>query len=149
MTFRKSAEEKAAKKEAQERAAAETAAAAAKARQQAAFLASPIGQATTAKEHRQGFFEVQLTVGSSQRSTSVFDAAGSTSGTSSAVSHAGTLAGIEAVGWRLEHVGYGFMITGEASHDRVFGAGETIAVNGQTVGIYLFRNTDVTQPAPL
>ena len=144
MTFRKSAEEKAAEQEAQERAAAETAAAAAKARQQAAFLASPIGQATTAKEHRQGFFEVQLTVGSSQRSTSVFDAAGSTSGTSSAVSHAGTLAGIEAVGWRLEHVGYVFMITGESSHDRVFGAGENIAVNGQTVGIYLFRNTDVT-----
>jgi hypothetical protein len=34
------------------------------------------------------------------------------------------------------------VITGESSHDRVFGAGENIAVTGQTVGIYLFRNTD-------
>lgn len=97
----------------------------------------------TAKEQHQGFFEVQLIVGSSQRSTSVFDPAGSTSGTSRTVSHAGTLAGIEAVGWRLEHVGYVFIVTGEASHDRVFGAGENIAVTGQTVGIYLFRNTDM------
>jgi hypothetical protein len=138
LPFHKSAEEQAAEQAERER---ELAAAAA-ARQQAAFLASPIGQATTAKEQQQGFFEVQLTVGSSQRSTSVFDSAGSTSGSSTTVSHAGTLAGIEAVGWRLEHVGYVFIITGESSHQRVFGSGDNIAVNGQMVGIYLFRNTD-------
>jgi hypothetical protein len=33
------------------------------------FLTSPIGQATTAKEQGQGFFEIQLEVGSSQRDT--------------------------------------------------------------------------------
>ncbi len=144
MALRKSADERAAEQAAREREEREAAQEAERARERRAYLASPVGQAITAKEQRQGFFEIQLTVGSSQRSTSVFDAAGATSGSSKTVSHAGTLASIEAVGWRLEHVGYVFIVTGEASHDRMFGAGENIAVNGQTVGIYLFRNTDRT-----
>lgn len=144
MALRKSAEERASEQAAREREAAAAEAAAAEARARKTFLASPVGQATTAKEQRQGFFEIQLTVGSSQQHTSVFDVAGSTSDASRTVSHAGTLANIEAIGWRLEHVGYVFIVTGEATHDRMFGAGENVAVNGKTVGIYLFRNTDLT-----
>jgi hypothetical protein len=40
--------------------------------EKAEFLASPVGQATTAKEQGQGFFEIQLQVGSSQRDRTVW-----------------------------------------------------------------------------
>jgi hypothetical protein len=56
-------------------------------------------------------------------------------------SSAASLGEIEKLGWRLEHVGYYFMITGETSTDRVFVSGEATAVSGVTVGVYLFRNT--------
>jgi len=57
-------------------------------------------------------------------------------------SHAGTLAAIEAVGWKLEHVGYIFMMTGESSRDKFMASGQQTAVSGKTIGIYLFRNVD-------
>jgi hypothetical protein len=57
--------------------------------------------------------------------------------TSSAI----TLGEIEKVGWRLEHAGYHFMITGETSTSRVFLSGEATAISGVTIGVYLFRNT--------
>jgi hypothetical protein len=41
--------------------------------------------------------------------------------------------------WHLEHVGYYFMITREATTGRVLG-GDATAVNGVTIGVYLFRN---------
>ena len=53
----------------------------------------------------------------------------------------GTLGEIERLGWRLEHAGYFFMITGETSTARVFVSGDNTAVSGVTVGVYLFRNT--------
>ena len=54
---------------------------------------------------------------------------------------------IESLGWRLEHAGYFFMITGETSTARVFNSGEATAVSGVTVGVYLFRNTALTPSA--
>jgi hypothetical protein len=45
------------------------------------------------------------------------------------------------LGWRLEHTGYYFMITGETSTDRMFVSGEATAISGITMGVYLFRNT--------
>jgi hypothetical protein len=56
--------------------------------------------------------------------------------------HAGTLSAIEAIGWKFEHAGYIFMITGESSRDRIMATGERTTVSGQTVGIYLFRRVD-------
>jgi hypothetical protein len=145
MAFGKSPEEKAAEQAAKEQQAIEAArqqAAAAQAKAQQDFLAGPIGQATTAKQGKQGFFEVQLTVGSSQRVSSIFNSDPTGSGSNRTATHAGTLAAIESVGWHLEHVGYIFMITGESSSDRILGTGQNTAVSGETVGIYLFRNTD-------
>jgi hypothetical protein len=52
-----------------------------------------------------------------------------------------TLGEIEKLGWRLEHAGYFFMITGESSTQRVFASGDNTAVSGAAVGVYLFRNT--------
>jgi len=103
---------------------------------------SPVGQATAAKEAGQGFFEIQLEVGSSQRDSTIFGGNNDTSGATRTTSHAGTLAAIEAVGWKLEHVGYVFMVTSESSRNKFLATGQQVAVSGQTVGIYLFRNAN-------
>jgi hypothetical protein len=106
-------------------------------RQREAFLASPVGAATVAMEAGQPFFEIQLEVGSHTGSAGF----GSTDGRRSTASSAVTLGEIEKLGWRLEHAGYYFMITGETSTARVFVSGEATAISGVTVGVYLFRNT--------
>jgi hypothetical protein len=105
-------------------------------------LASPIGQATTAKEQGQGFFEIQLKVGSSQRDSTIFGSNNTSIGQTKTQTHAGTLAAIEAIGWQLEHVGHVFVVTSESSRDKFLRTGQQTAVSGDTIGIYLFRNID-------
>jgi hypothetical protein len=140
----KSAEERAAERqerEAEEARAsqerAEQARLAGEQRERAAFLASPLGAATAAMEAGQAFFEIQMEVGR-HTGTAGFGAA---DGRHSTASSATTLGEIEKLGWRLEHAGYYFMITGETSTDRVFVTGQATAVSGVTIGVYLFRNS--------
>jgi hypothetical protein len=106
-------------------------------RKHAAFLATPVGAATAAKEAGQQFFEAQLEVGGHIGTAG----SGSTDGRRTASSSAAILGEIENVGWRLEHAGYFYMVTSETSSDRVFLTGQATAVSGVTVGVYLFRNT--------
>src|SRR5262249_59479334 len=126
-------------KNAEERAAARREREAAEAREQAtqaeqarvaeeqrkrdAFLSTPVGAATAAKEAGQPFFEIQLKVGSHTGKAGF----GSTDGRRTTASSATTLGEIEKLGWRLEHAGYYFMITGETSTSRVFMSGEATA----------------------
>ena len=140
----KSAEERAAARrereatEAREQAAlAEEARLEEEERQREEFLATPVGAATAAMEAGEAFFEVQLEVGSHLGSAGF----GSIDGHHSVSSSASTLGEIERLGWRLEHTGYFFMITGETSTARVFVSGDNTAISGVTVGVYLFRNT--------
>lgn len=140
----KSAEERAAARrereaeEAREQAAlAEEAQLEEEERRREEFLATPVGAATAAMEEGETFFEVQLEVGSNIGSAGF----GSIDGRHSVSSSASTLGMIEQLGWRLEHAGYFFMITGESSTQRVFATGDNTAVSGVTVGVYLFRNT--------
>lgn len=111
-----------------------------KARQ--AFLLSPVGQASTARDQGQGFFEIQLQVGSSQRDSTVFGGNNTNISRTSTTPHTGTLAAIEAVGWRLEHVGHVFVVTSESSRDKFLASGQQTAVSGITMGVYLFRAAD-------
>jgi len=133
--FKKSDEERAEEKAALEASKAKQKAEA----QHRAWLSTPLGMATSAKEAGNGFFEIELEIGSSKRSVSF--------GTSDFGQHrksdfSGLLSQIEDVGWKLEHVGYYFMITGETSRDKFLASGQNTAVNGKTMGVYLFRNTD-------
>ena len=138
MAFGKTAEQKVADEtqKAAERAAKE------QERARREFLASPIGQATTAKEQTQGFFEIQLKVGSSQRDSTVWGTNNTNISQNKTETHAGTLSAIEAIGWRLEHVGHVFVVTSESSRDKLLSTGQQTAVSGDTIGIYLFRNID-------
>jgi hypothetical protein len=145
----KSAEEKEAerrKREAEEAieqaARAEQAKAAEEKRRRDAFVATPVGAATAAKEAGEPFFELQLRVGH-HTGTAGF---GSTDGRHTTASSAATLGEIEKLGWRLEHTGYYFMLTGETSTARVFASGDATAISGVTIGVYLFRNTAPSGP---
>lgn len=144
----KSAEEREAARRAREAeearskaARAEQAKAAEEKRRHEAFLATPIGAATAAKEAGQRFFEIQLEVAAHTGSAGFGSADGRRTISSSAI----TLAEIEKVGWHLEHAGYYFMVTGQTSTDRVFRTGEATAVSGVTIGVYLFRNTELRE----
>jgi hypothetical protein len=59
----------------------------------------------------------------------------------STASSAETLAAIEDIGWRLEHASYFYMITTETASQGPFRTGDDTAVNGVTIGVYLFRST--------
>jgi hypothetical protein len=140
----KSAEEREAERKAREAeearaqaASAEQAKAAEEQRKRDALMATPVGAATAAKEAGQPFFEIQLEVGGHAGSAGFGSVTGRRTTSSSAV----TLGEIEKLGWRLEHAGYYFMITGETSTARVFATGDATAVSGVTVGTYLFRNS--------
>jgi hypothetical protein len=117
----------------------------AEARRRAEWLATPVGMASAAKEAGQTFIELQLEVGG-HLGTADF---GSARGQRSQRSSAAILAEVEQVGWRLEHAGYFFMVTGESSTERMFLSGQNTAVSGVTVGVYLFRNTDSPASAPV
>lgn len=108
-------------------------------RQRQAYLASPVGAATAARDAGEQFFELQLHVRNQQGQVSF----GAVKTSGSMTSSASTLAEVEAVGWHLEHASYYFAVTGQSSAERVFGSGENTAVTGVTVGAYLFRRTAV------
>ena len=116
--------------------------AAAESRRQA-FLASPVGAATAARDAGERFFELQHDVRSQQGQASF----GGVTSTGSVTSSATVLAEIEALGWHLEHASYYFAVTGQSSTEKVFLSGENTAVTGVTVGAYLFRRAAVTQDA--
>jgi hypothetical protein len=40
------------------------------------------------------------------------------------------------------------MVTGQTSTDRMFVSGEATAINGVTMGVYLFRNTAPSDSVP-
>lgn len=139
-----SAEEKEAKRQAklaeqaaEQRAEEERQRAAAAERAARQYAASPAGRAAAAKEAGERFFEIQLEVGEHVGYASL----GTAGGEKSYGSSARALGEIEALGWRLEQVGYYFMLTGETSTAQFFGSGQNTAVSGVTVGVYLFRNT--------
>ena len=102
-----------------------------------AWLQTPIGMATSAKEAGNGFFEIELEIGSSKRTVSFGSA---DFGSHKKSDFTGLLSQIENIGWKLEHVGYYFMITGETSRDKFLASGQNTAINGKTMGVYLFRN---------
>ena len=145
--FKSSEEKEAERKEREAQKAREEAEAAQRAkdaeerRKRAAFLATPVGAATAAKEAGHRFLEIQLKVGGHE-GTAGF---GSTTSSHSTQSSAATLEEIERLGWRLEHASYFFMITREVSTDRFMATGESTAISGVTMGVYLFRNANVAE----
>lgn len=104
--------------------------------ERARWLASPVGRATAAMQAGQRFLELQLEVGERRANASW----GSATTEASVSSSAEVLAEVESLGWRLEHASYFHVVTGQSSTERVFLSGQEVAVQGVTMGAYLFRN---------
>lgn len=111
--------------------------AAADARADAAFAATPVGQATQARADGQAFFQIELQI------STLSGAKSSLGSSTNSLKHTGgrpdVLGQIEEVGWHLEHVGYVFIETGATTTNRVLSTGQGTVTRGDVVGVYLFR----------
>jgi len=105
------------------------------------WLLSPEGRAATAKDRGDGFFEIELELGRSNRDVSFGTA---DTGSYSRSTYTDVLSAIESAGWLLIQAGYYFMPTGESSRDKFLASGQNVAINGKSMGVYLFRNSDRT-----
>jgi hypothetical protein len=102
------------------------------------YLASPVGQADTARQRGDRFFQVSLKE-SEVKGTST-DWIFSQSTTTTKVHGATDVLGqIEELGWHLEHVGYVFVETGGADRNKAFSGGAVTRTDGYVQGTYLFR----------
>lgn len=135
-------------KQAQREAAAKAKDEAAKAKEEAAFWSSPQGRARAAMQAGQKLFQITLPVSTTEKAwfgdSAMFGAPTATRTRES--QPGGPLEGIEAEGWRLEHVGYVFQPTGTESRDRLLASGQVETIVGQVIGIYLFRAASTRSP---
>jgi len=91
----------------------------------------------SAREAGANIFQIDLSVSkTSGWSNFSFGTFVSSSATNSA---AGLIEAIELEGWRLDHVGYVYRVTGSVSTGKVLGSGEREVSSGEIVGIYIFR----------
>lgn len=100
------------------------------------FLQTPAGQARTAREKGQQIFQIVLPL--SKTTANVVSMVGAFTHTENS-EHASVLDSIEAEGWRLEHVGYVYQTKRIFSRDKFLSSGQEEAIEGETLGIYLFR----------
>lgn len=106
----------------------------------AEFWASPVGQARRAHESGDRFFQVQIT---HDTIDGYANAAWSGSGVSQRrrqnYGAPDLLGQVEAEGWRLEHASWVYVQTGQNSRDKFLASGQQVVVQGEVVGVYLFR----------
>lgn len=112
---------------------------------EAAFWASPQGQARSARAHGNRFFQLSLPLSSTERTFSGVMSGDKTMATR-AMDPTDLLGAVEGEGWRLETADYVFRETGSVSRDKLLSSGQTAAVMGEIVGIYLFRVDETSQP---
>ena len=108
---------------------------------EAEFRRSPVGQAMTAFEKGDGFFELEMPVSDMKRKFFVTDGTDVKHRQFASAARTDTLSQIEAIGWQLIHVGYVHAMTHSTTRERpmAFLGGQEIGYEGVTLGIYLFR----------
>lgn len=110
---------------------------AAKRKADAEFSASPPGRARAAREAGATIFQIDLPL--SKTTGVAIPLTGTYAMTSPTESYANLLQAVEDQGWKLEHAGYVYRVTGSVSRDKFLASGQQEAVHGEIVGIYLFR----------
>jgi hypothetical protein len=101
------------------------------------FAKSPPGRAQAAKEKGARIFQISIPL--SKTTANVVPMIGAFTQGREVETHTTVLDSIEAQGWRLEHAGYVFRVTGSESRDKFMSSGQQEAVAGEIMGIYLFR----------
>lgn len=103
-------------------------------RERQEFLASPVGQARTAYEAGDTFFQVSAPLSETKR-TAMGVLGGDKAGMKrDEQAHGDILGRVEKEGWRLADVGYVFEETGSVSRDKLMSSGQTANVTGNIVG---------------
>ena len=100
------------------------------------FAKTAAGQARAARNAGASIFQIALPL--SKTSADVVAMVGAFTATQDS-QHASILDSIEAEGWLLEHAGYVYRITRSVSRDKFMSSGQQEAVEGEIVGIYIFR----------
>ena len=107
-------------------------------REEKAFAASPAGQARAAKASGTTIFQIDLPLSITKATVIPWgDAYGQSSKTEN---YSATIEAIEKEGWKLDHAGYVYRVTGSESREKVLGSGQREAVSGEIIGIYIFRS---------
>lgn len=105
-----------------------------------AYAASPKGRAEKAWEAGDGWFQIELSTAVTRRTVSGVMSGGKDTVTErTAEGHPSTLTDIESIGWTLFDVGYVFRPTGSVSRDKMLSSGQVESIQGEIIGIYLFR----------
>jgi hypothetical protein len=104
----------------------------------AAFARTPAGQARAAFEAGLELFQVALPLEETVRTVGGFITGDKTT-TSRAYAHADVLDEIECEGWLLQHADYVWAQTGAVSRDKFLSSGQTEAITGRIIGVYIFR----------
>lgn len=118
---------------------------AAEQQQAAQFSNTPAGLARAARAAGAHIFQIALPL--STTTASVLAMVGAFANTSTG-QHASVLDSIEAQGWKIEHVGYVYRVTGSESRDKFLASGQQEAYSGELVGVYLFRVVNEPIPNP-
>jgi hypothetical protein len=108
-------------------------------RERQEFLASPVGQARTAYEAGDVYFQFAAPITETKRTVMGVIGGDKNAVRRSDETHADALGQIEKEGWKLAEVGYVFEQTGSVSRDKLMSSGQTASVTGNIVGVYLFR----------
>jgi len=106
-------------------------------REEGAFLKTWAGQAREARAAGQTVFQMDVPLSKTRGKAIPMIGALANSTAPSNSSH--VIQEIESQGWRLEHVGYVYRLTGSDSRDKFMMSGQQEAYSGELVGIYLFR----------
>lgn len=106
---------------------------------EAEFAASPAGQARSAKAAGMKIFQIDVPLSKTRGQTIAM--VGAFAHSSKTANYANIIQSIEEEGWRLDHVGYVYRVTGSESRDKFMASGQQEAVSGEIIGIYIFRAT--------
>jgi hypothetical protein len=108
-----------------------------KRKKEAAFAKTPAGRARSAKASGMKIFQIDIPLSKTRAFTLAME--GAFADSTEVEDYSSTIQAIEDEGWRLEHVGYVYRITGSESRDKFWASGQQEAMSGEIVGIYIFR----------
>jgi hypothetical protein len=107
-----------------------------------ASSATPQGQARSAYDGGDELFQIALPLSDTSRTISGVISGDKLGVRRDEYGHGAVLDQIECEGWRLEHANYVWEQTGSVSRDKLMSSGQTAAVTGRIIGVYIFRREE-------
>jgi hypothetical protein len=107
---------------------------------EAQFNASPAGRARAEKSAGSKIFQIDAPLSRTTGRTVAM--IGAYADSTKTKDYSTLIESIEAEGWRLDHVGYVYRVTGSVTRDKFMASGQQEATSGEIVGIYIFRATE-------